>query len=149
MSTLVPYRSLKGSIHPHPAADRKLRPSNGCPSSNMSGTILAQQDLGRPTALSAVADYQEPISVTVGISTGQCGRGSPDVAGNAGENSGYLRSSTFRNPAGRRHGVVSRIPISAVRSGFQLGLVQPAGDDIRDVLGTPGPANNSIRACER
>ena len=57
----------------------------------MSGAILALQDLGRPAAVSAVPGYQESISVPVGISTGQRGRGITDVAGNASENSGDLQ----------------------------------------------------------
>ena len=172
MSTLVAYRSVKGSIHPDPAGHGKLRPAsgskevmacggttignvNGCPSTNTSGTISVQQDLGRPAAVLAGPGYQESISVPVGLSTGQRGRGITDVAGNASENSGYLQviNGSQPQPVGDTSavallyaGLIARVNANL---GHPVGFLNPVlytlpWTTFREFAGTPGPANNSF-----
>jgi kumamolisin len=102
-----------------------------------------------------VPDYQRSVSVPARIGTDQPGRGVPDIAGNASENSGYLQviNGSPPQPVGGTSAVAPLYAGLMARINANLG--QPVGYlnstlytlpamTFRDILGAPGPANNSF-----
>jgi kumamolisin len=82
------------------------------------------------------------------------GRGVPDIAGNASENSGYIQFIGGRSGsvggtsavAPLYAGLIARINSNLRRS---VGFINPllyslAGSAFRDIVGPPGPADNSF-----
>jgi kumamolisin len=101
----------------------------------------------------AVPDYQANAAVPKNIVSGKPGRGVPDVAANASENSGYIQYIQGQSgPVGGTSavaplyaGLVARINANLGRS---AGFINPrlyaaAGSAFRDIAGPGGPANNS------
>jgi kumamolisin len=102
-----------------------------------------------------VPAYQESASVPVRIGTGQPGRGVPDIAGNASENSGYLQviNGSPPQPVGGTSAVAPLYAGLMARINANLGhpvgylnstLYTLPATTFRDILGAPGPANNSF-----
>jgi kumamolisin len=102
-----------------------------------------------------VPAYQAALSPPKNIVTGKAGRAIPDVAANASPNSGYPQVISGQPPengggtsavAPLYAGLIARINGNLGRA---VGLInsqlyQDAGVLCRDVLGAPGPANNSF-----
>jgi kumamolisin len=99
-------------------------------------------------------DYQNGIGVPKRISTNKAGRGIPDIAGNASENSGYPQFIIGRSqPVGGTSavaplyaGLIARINANL---GFTVGFINPtlyslAANTFRGLSAPPGPANNSF-----
>jgi kumamolisin len=99
-------------------------------------------------------DYQNGAGVPKRISTKKPGRGIPDIAGNASENSGYPQ---FINGEPQAVGGTSAVaPLYAgliarinANLGRSVGFINPnlyslAGSVFRDITAPPGPANNSF-----
>jgi kumamolisin len=91
------------------------------------------------------------------IVTHKTGRGIPDIAGNASENSGYpqfIQGSS--QPVGGTSAVAplyaGLIAVINANIGQSVGFINPtlysaqaqSGKVFRDTLGAPGPANNSL-----
>jgi kumamolisin len=98
--------------------------------------------------------YQAALKLPKGLATGKPGRGIPDVSGNASPNSGYpqvIVAQGSENGGGTSAvaplyaGLLARINGNLGRSvGFiNAQLYQSAGALCRDVVGLPGPVNNS------
>jgi kumamolisin len=98
--------------------------------------------------------YQNGIGVPKRISTKKPGRGIPDIAGNASENSGYPQFINGQSqPVGGTSavaplyaGLIARINANLGRA---VGFINPqlyafAGTAFRGVAGPPGPTNNSF-----
>jgi kumamolisin len=111
---------------------------------------------GGVSARFPVPDYQNKIKLPKRIGTRKSGRGIPDIAGNASENSGYNQFINGKQgPVGGTSavaplyaGLIARINANLGRS---VGFINPLlyglpSNTFRDVLGAPGPANNSF-AC--
>jgi kumamolisin len=110
---------------------------------------------GGVSARFPVPDYQTSVSVPPRIGTGQPGRGVPDIAGNASENSGYMQviNGSPPQPVG---GTSAVAPLYAgLMALINANLGHPVGylnstlytlpvTTFRDTLGAPGPANNSF-----
>ena len=104
---------------------------------------------------SALPSYQNGAAVPKNIATGKPGRGIPDLAGNASENSGYMQTAAgFQTqPVG---GTSAVAPLYAgffarvnsnlgVSVGFVNSVLYSLGKSaFRDVVAPPGPANNSF-----
>ena len=102
-----------------------------------------------------VPDYQTNAGVPKHAFTKKAGRGIPDLAGNASENSGYMQHAAgFQTqPVGGTSavaplyaGLFARINSNL---GVSVGFVNPiiyglGGTAFRDILGPPGPSNNSF-----
>jgi len=110
---------------------------------------------GGVSARFPVPAYQESASVPVRIGTGQPGRGVPDIAGNASENSGYLQviNGSPPQPVGGTSAVAPLYAGLMARINANLGhpvgylnstLYTLPATTFRDILGAPGPANNSF-----
>ena len=102
--------------------------------------------------------YQSSVGLPKRISTNKPGRGIPDIAGNASENSGYPQ---FINGQSQAVGGTSAVaPLYAglmarvnANLGFSVGFLNPtlyalAASAFRGVDGPPGPANNSFGQVE-
>ena len=109
---------------------------------------------GGVSARFPVPPYQASASVPVRISTSQPGRGVPDIAGNASENSGYLQviNGSQPQPVGGTSavaplyaGLIARINTNLGRSAGFLNpiLYTLPATTFGVVEGAPGPANNS------
>ena len=110
---------------------------------------------GGVSARFQVPDYQESVTIPPRVHAGQHGRGVPDISGNASENSGYLQVIGGRPPepvggtsavAPLYAGLMARINANLGRpAGFLNSTLYglPAAT-FRDILGAPGPANNSF-----
>jgi|SRR5579863_2783917 len=98
--------------------------------------------------------YQNGVGVPKRISTKKPGRGIPDIAGNASENSGYPQFINGQSqPVGGTSavaplyaGLIARINANL---GRPVGFINPnlytlAGSVVRSVGSPPGPANNSL-----
>jgi kumamolisin len=109
---------------------------------------------GGVSARFAPPDYQNGVGVPKQIRTTKPGRGIPDIAGNASENSGYVQFINGQSqPVGGTSavaplyaGLIARINANLGRS---LGFINPnlyalADTALRSVSGPPGPANNSF-----
>jgi len=110
---------------------------------------------GGVSARFPVPGYQSGVNVPKRNGTGQAGRGVPDIAGNASENSGYLQVIGGRRPepvggtsavAPLYAGLVARINSNL---GFAVGYLNPTlyalrASAFRDVLGSAGPVDNSF-----
>jgi kumamolisin len=106
-----------------------------------------------------VLAYQSNVQLPTRNGTGQPGRGVPDIAGNASENSGYLQviNGSQPQPVGGTSavaplyaGLIARINANL---GFPVGYLNPTlyslpASTFRDILGSPGPANNSFKRVE-
>ncbi|MGC9949212.1 MAG: S53 family peptidase [Bryobacteraceae bacterium] len=98
--------------------------------------------------------YQQGIGVPNRIGTQQPGRGVPDIAGNASENSGYMQFINGQSqPVGGTSAVAplyaGLIALINANLGFAVGFINPtlyrlAGSAFRDIVSPPGPANNSF-----
>ncbi len=110
---------------------------------------------GGVSARFAVPSYQNGIAIPKRIHTGTVGRGIPDLAGNASENSGYPVFLAGKN-IGSVGGTSAVAPLYAglfarinANLGATVGFVNPilyrlAATAFRDVVGPSGPANNSF-----
>jgi kumamolisin len=110
---------------------------------------------GGVSAKFPVPSYQKGARVPVHNSTKKPGRGIPDLAGNASENSGYMQHAAGfpTQPVG---GTSAVAPLYAglfarinANLGVSVGLVNPifynlAKTAFRDVVAPPGPLNNSF-----
>jgi kumamolisin len=102
----------------------------------------------------AVPEYQSGTSLPKNRSTQKAGRGIPDVAANASENSGYLQY--VQGQEGAIGGTSAVAPLYAgliARINANLGrpvgfinsaLYRLAGSAFRDIAGPDGPQNNSF-----
>jgi kumamolisin len=101
----------------------------------------------------AAPAFQKNAALPRNIVSKKTGRGIPDVAGNASENSGYIQYiQGQRGPVGGTSavaplyaGLIARINANLGRS---VGFINPhiyaaAGGAFRDIAGPAGPANNS------
>jgi len=101
-----------------------------------------------------VPDYQSGVGVPKRISSKKPGRGIPDIAGNASENSGYPQFINGQpQPVGGTSavaplyaGLIARINANLGRPvGFiNQHLYAFAGTAFRGIAGPPGPTNNSF-----
>jgi len=110
---------------------------------------------GGISARFSVPGYQKGAGVPVHNFTKKSGRGIPDVAGNASENSGYMQHAAGF-PAQPVGGTSAVAPLYAglfarinANLGVSVGFVNPvlynmAKTAFRDVVAPPGPANNSF-----
>jgi kumamolisin len=105
-----------------------------------------------------VPDYQQSLSPTpTNIVTHKTGRGIPDIAGNASANSGYPQF--VQGQAQQIGGTSAVAPLYAgliavinANIGQSVGFINPtlysqsssSGKIFRDIVGAPGPANNSF-----
>jgi kumamolisin len=102
-----------------------------------------------------VPPYQAGAAVPVRNGTRNTGRGVPDIAGNASENSGYLQviNGSRPQPVGGTSavaplyaGLIARINAN---NGFPVGYLNTTLYNLpqsafRSIVGPPGPANNSF-----
>ncbi|KVZ49651.1 hypothetical protein WL18_05780 [Burkholderia ubonensis] len=110
---------------------------------------------GGVSARFPVPSYQSEVALPKRVGTGQAGRGVPDIAGNASENSGYLQVIEGQQPqpvggtsavAPLYAGLVARINAN---NGFPAGYLNtilyglPASA-FRAIGGAPGPVNNDF-----
>jgi kumamolisin len=110
---------------------------------------------GGVSARFAVPSYQAEVSIPPRNGTDKPGRGVPDIAGNASENSGYPQviNGSPPQPVGGTSavaplyaGLMARINAN---NGFQAGYLNPVlyslpASVFRDVSGASGPANNDF-----
>jgi|GEM_PF-496386 len=109
---------------------------------------------GGVSARFPVPPYQRGFKIPKRNRTNKAGRGVPDIAGNASENSGYIQFiNGQRGPVGGTSavaplyaGLIARINANL---GHPVGFLNPtiyslANSAFRDILGAPGPANNSF-----
>ena len=106
-----------------------------------------------------VPPYQSAVALPKRNGSGAAGRGVPDIAGNASENSGYLQviNGSPAQPVGGTSavaplyaGLVARINGN---NGFPAGylntlLYSLPASAFRDIVGAPGPANNGFSRVE-
>ncbi len=102
----------------------------------------------------SIPDYQKNTKLPARVHTGEIGRGLPDIAGNASENSGYNQYINGRpQPVGGTSavaplyaGLIARINANLGRpAGFLNPLLYSLPKAcFRDIVGAPGPANNSF-----
>jgi kumamolisin len=98
--------------------------------------------------------YQAAVTLPKRVGTGTSGRGIPDIAGNASENSGYPQViNGSEQPVGGTSavaplyaGLIARINANL---GHPVGFLNPTlyqlpASTFSDIVGTPGPANNSF-----
>jgi len=99
--------------------------------------------------------YQQGIKMPKRKSTKKAGRGVPDIAGNASENSGYVQFINGQSqPVGGTSAVAplyaGLIAIINANLGHSVGFINPTlysapmGSVSRDIVSPPGPANNSF-----
>jgi kumamolisin len=155
----------------YPASDIWVTACGGTTIGNLNGASFDQwvwndQGAGGPGAtgggISArfgVPPFQSKVALPTRNGTGQAGRGVPDIAGNASENSGYLQVINGAQPqpvggtsavAPLYAGLIARINAN---NGFPAGylntlLYSLPASTFRDVLGAPGPANNNYGRVE-
>jgi len=109
---------------------------------------------GGVSARFPVPAYQAETAIPTRNGTGQAGRGVPDIAGNASENSGYPQviNGSPPQPVGGTSavaplyaGLMARINQN---NGFPAGYLNTTlyglpASTFNDIVGAPGPANNS------
>ncbi len=150
----------------YPASDPWVTACGGTTIGNVNGSgfdeyVWNDEAGGQPGATGGgvsarfpVPSYQSDAAVPTRNGTGAKGRGVPDIAGNASENSGYLQviDGSASEPVGGTSAVAPLYAGLMARINANLG--QPAGylnttlyslpaDTFRDVTSPPGPANNS------
>jgi kumamolisin len=151
----------------YPASDVWVTACGGTTIGNVNGSSFDEyvwNDIGAAgpgatgggvSARFPVPDYQTSVSVPPRIGTGQPGRGVPDIAGNASENSGYLQviNGSPPQPVGGTSAVAPLYAGLMARINDNLGhpvgylnstLYTLPAMTFRDILGAPGPANNSF-----
>jgi len=120
---------------------------------NDSGTAGPGASGGGVSARFPVPDYQQNAKVPNRISTNQPGRGVPDIAGNASENSGYPQVINGQSqPVGGTSavaplyaGLIAIINANLGRSvGFINANLYSVNGVFRDIVSPPGPGNNSF-----
>jgi len=104
-------------------------------------------------SLFTLPSYQANAGVPNQIRTGKPGRGIPDIAGNASENSGYPQCINGQSqPVGGTSAVAplyaGLIALINANLGRSVGFINPtlysiSATNFRDIVGPPGPANNS------
>jgi kumamolisin len=97
--------------------------------------------------------YQDNAGVPKRLKPKTAGRGIPDIAGNASENSGYVQFINGQSQAVGGTSAVSPLYAGLIARinanlGHPVGFINPtlyslAGTAFRDIVGAPGPANNS------
>jgi kumamolisin len=111
---------------------------------------------GGVSARFPVPSYQSKVTVPKRNGTKKAGRGVPDIAGNASENSGYMQVIQNQPPqavggtsavAPLYAGLLARINANL---GFSAGFINPLlyslpSSTFRNVCSPPGPANNSLK----
>jgi kumamolisin len=110
---------------------------------------------GGISARFAVPDYQSKVALPKRNGSNKTGRGIPDLAGNASENSGYQQFIGGREqPVGGTSavaplyaGLIARINANL---GHPVGFINPllysmGNAAFRDISSPPGPANNSFQ----
>jgi kumamolisin len=151
----------------YPATDPWVIACGGTTIGNVSGTTFEEyawndRGAGGPGATGGgvsarfpVPSYQAGTKVPAHVKTGKAGRGVPDIAGNASENSGYAEYLRGRR-AGPVGGTSAVAPLYAglfarinANLGARVGFVNPilyslATTAFRDITSPPGPANNSF-----
>ena len=109
---------------------------------------------GGVSARYPVPNYQTNAGVPMRNGTGKPGRGVPDIAGNASENSGYMQFINGQSsPVGGTSAVAplyaGLIAVINANLGTPVGFVNPVlystgNGTFRDISTPPGPANNSF-----
>ena len=102
-----------------------------------------------------VPAYQQNAQLPNRNGTNQPGRGVPDIAGNASENSGYVQFINGQSqPVGGTSAVAplyaGLIALINANLGSPVGFINPmlyaiSGGVFRDISSPPGPANNSLQ----
>ncbi len=148
----------------YPATDPWVLTCGGTTAANVNGTSFDEyvwNDVGAfghgatgggVSARFPVPHYQKNAGVPKSITTKRPGRGIPDIAGNASENSGYVQFVQGKlQPVGGTSavaplyaGLIARINSNL---GHPVGFINPhlyeaAGSVCRNVGGRPGPAHN-------
>jgi kumamolisin len=152
----------------YPATEPWVLACGGTTIGNISGTTFTEyawNDTGAAgpgasgggvSARFPVPDYQQNVPVPKHNGTGTAGRGIPDIAGNASENSGYIQ---FINGSSQPVGGTSAVaPLYAglialinANLGHSVGFLNPtlyslnAATMFNDIVTPPGPANNSLK----
>jgi len=150
----------------YPASDPGVTACGGTTIGNMSGATFVENvrndsGAGGPGAtggaISArfpVPSYQAAVTLPKRVGTGTSGRGLPDIAGNASENSGYPQViNGQQQPVGGTSavaplyaGLIARINANL---GHSVGFLNPTlyqlpASTFSDIVGAPGPTNNSL-----
>jgi kumamolisin len=150
----------------YPATEPWVIACGGTTIGNVQGTAFEEyvwNDIGKAgpratgggvSARFPLPDYQKAVRVPQRLGSNQAGRGIPDIAGNASENSGYTQFIDGRpQPIGGTSavaplyaGLIARINANL---GHSVGFINPllyslAASAFRDVAGSHGPANNSF-----
>jgi kumamolisin len=150
----------------YPATEPWVLACGGTTAGNINGASFDEyvwNDTGRAgpgatgggvSARFVLPDYQKKAGVPKKLGTKKSGRGIPDISGNASENSGYMQ---FINGKPQAVGGTSAVaPLYAgliarinANLGRPVGFINPilynlAGNTFRDIVGAPGPANNSF-----
>jgi kumamolisin len=151
----------------YPATEPMVIACGGTTVGNVSGSTFdeyAWNDVGAGgpgatgggiSAMFPVPSYQTGAGVPNNISTNNPGRGIPDLAANASENSGYMQNAAG-SPAQPVGGTSAVAPLYAglfavINSnlGVSVGFVNPiiyslGKSAFSDIVSPPGPANNSF-----
>ena len=151
----------------YPASDVWVTACGGTSIGNVNGTTFDEwvwNDIGAGgpgatgggvSARYAVPSFQTSLTLPGRNGTNAAGRGVPDIAGNASENSGYLQviGGSAPQPVGGTSavaplyaGLVARINANL---GLQIGYLNSTlyslpSTAFRDIVGAPGPANNDF-----
>jgi kumamolisin len=148
----------------YPATDPWVLTCGGTKAVNVNGTAFDEyiwNDVGAfghgatgggVSARFPVPPYQKNAGVPKSITTNRQGRGIPDIAGNASENSGYVQFIQGKlQPVGGTSavaplyaGLIARINSNL---GHPVGFINPhlyerAGSVCRNIAGSPGPVHN-------
>jgi len=151
----------------YPASDVWVTACGGTTIGNVNGSTFDEyvwNDVGAAgpgatgggvSARFPVPDYQRSASVPVRVGTNRPGRGVPDIAGNASENSGYLQviKGSQPQPVGGTSAVAPLYAGLMARINANLGhpvgylnsiLYTLPATTFRDIVGAPGPVNNTF-----
>jgi kumamolisin len=150
----------------YPGSDPFITACGGTTAGNIVGTTFDEfvwNDAGKGgpgatgggvSARFPVPGYQQNVHVPVRNGTGKPGRGVPDIAGNASENSGYPQFiSGEEQPVGGTSAVAPLYAGLTAIINANLGapagflnpiLYAPGAAICRDVTSPPGPADNSL-----
>ncbi|PCE30674.1 hypothetical protein BZL54_20095 [Burkholderia ubonensis subsp. mesacidophila] len=151
----------------YPASDPSVSACGGTTIGNVNGASFEEwvwNDVGAAgpgatgggvSARFPIPAFQSDVALPKRVGTGQAGRGVPDIAGNASENSGYLQVINGGPPqpvggtsavAPLYAGLIARINAN---NGFPAGslnaiLYSLPASTFRVVGGAPGPVNNNF-----